>query len=176
MDVNECSFCFYKTKDYSKYEQHIVRFHKHDPAFMVYCPALSCEFSTSNLNTLKSHRQRQHKGSTDRLFLIHTKSEDLDQQTENNLPDSSDDEGFQYAKEMFDLTETEQYRLLDTKFALKLETASKLTRKSTDTVLLDTQDRYQHHAIRCKFLELHSVKLFQIYNFILMNELKLNKY
>ena len=54
-----CSMCYFSTGNNTKYMNHIVRQHRHDPNFIVYCNF--CPYSTKSWGAFKTHVSRNHK-------------------------------------------------------------------------------------------------------------------
>lgn len=53
--------CVYETKYHKDFCSHIVRVHKNDPRFLVYCQIGECSFSTKVWNSYKHHIGKHHK-------------------------------------------------------------------------------------------------------------------
>ncbi|CAG2190059.1 unnamed protein product [Mytilus edulis] len=56
-----CTMCPYVTKYHKDFCNHIVRVHKSDPRFLVYCQVDCCGFSTKSWNSYKQHVSAYHK-------------------------------------------------------------------------------------------------------------------
>lgn len=129
MDYN-CTMCPYYTKYHKDFCNHIVRVHRNDSRFMVYCQVNKCGFSTKRWNSYKQHISKYHRD-------VHV---DLHQC-------AADDEGDIHVdfaalnNEMQDINTT----TLNASYLLNLETKHSLSQTAINSVADNTSELIQRH-------------------------------
>ncbi|KYN50442.1 hypothetical protein ALC57_00079 [Trachymyrmex cornetzi] len=60
--IISCPMCFFQCELQEQLIKHIVRFHKHDPAFRVKCNQCGCGATFHKWKSFKQHIRRNHSG------------------------------------------------------------------------------------------------------------------
>ena len=132
-----CSLCSYTSESYDRFVSHVVRLHRHDPNFIVYCSMANCSYSSKTWGAFKSHMSRKHRKLAEKM------------PTENDIDtDANDDDsgGLEY------LTPTPPQQQLDNRrgrnaaFALALESRHNLSQSSVDDVIESTSLLIEQHV------------------------------
>ena len=55
-----CSYCNFNSSNSEEYLKHVVRFHQHEPNFLLYCSLPGCGRSFTKINSLQKHFSREH--------------------------------------------------------------------------------------------------------------------
>ena len=56
-----CSMCSYTSTQFKQFSNHLVRYHRNDPHFIVHCSFSDCMYSTRSWNAFKLHVSRKHR-------------------------------------------------------------------------------------------------------------------
>lgn len=56
-----CAMCCFSTDNYDGFVTHVVRSHRHDPNFIVYCGYSNCPYTTKTWGAFKTHISRKHR-------------------------------------------------------------------------------------------------------------------
>lgn len=139
MEVNSfnCFMCSFSTTEYDRFVTHVVRSHRHDPNFVVYCGYPNCPYTTKAWGAFKSHVSRKHKLTT---------------AIENNncLPDDDGmeiDENNEHIDPIqYQLSVDEQKKLCMGKYSLTLEAEHNMTQRAVNDVLVTTSTLIQQNV------------------------------
>jgi hypothetical protein len=124
-----CSMCCFSTGIYDRFLSHIVRAHKHDPNFIVYCGYPNCPYTTKAWGAFKAHIRRKH---TDVEAVANNHNND-------ELDMEVDDDGGEHDDPIqYQLTEDEQKQLYMGKYCLALEADYNMPQRAVDDVLHST--------------------------------------
>lgn len=134
-----CSMCCFSTDIHDRFVAHVVRAHRHDSNFVVYCGYPNCPYTTKTWGAFKTHVSRKHRLEVENVH--------------NNVPMEMDNEdGEQGDPIEHEMTANELQQLSVGKYCLALETDHNMTQRAVNDVLLTTSDLLKQHAdlFRCK--------------------------
>lgn len=123
-----CSMCCFSTDEYDNFVNHVVRAHRHDPNFIVYCGYPNCPYTTTAWGAFKTHISRKHKPEAETVLKIHDAIE------------VDDEPGTHEDPIHYQLTTDEKKQLYMGKYCLALEADHNMTQRAVDDVLLTTSD------------------------------------
>ena len=129
----QCTMCTFGTESSTNFTQHVIRIHKNDPRFKVYCDNGNCGFSTKNWGSYKVHVSRFHRD------IAIANDEELD---ENDIAAMDIDD--QYPEPDIEVYTDEQYKMLFASYMLNLETSLRLSEKAVNVVAENTQYLIAH--------------------------------
>ena len=104
-------------------DKHIVRIHRNDPRFHVFCTEENCEFSTSNWYSFKNHQSKKH-----RPHIVRNDGVDGDDIVDNDMFDM----------EAIIPHNEESFAKESAAYLLRLETEKKIPIKTIDEIVLNT--------------------------------------
>ena len=142
MEENEfkCSLCCYTSRSYDSFAAHVIRFHRHDGNFLVFCSVENCFYSSRSWGAFKAHMCRKHKNLR-HLGLRDNDNIDIDNNmAEVDYFDADDDaDGLQ-------MPALEVKRNSNASFGLALECCHNLTHASVDMVIESVSSLIEQHV------------------------------
>jgi len=79
--------CFFNDSSFGRFSKHMVRFHKHDPHFVLNCGFQYCSFVTRSWPCFKMHVRRKHEVICESAY-----DDDDDDNVDDFLPPVAGDE------------------------------------------------------------------------------------
>lgn len=83
-----CSMCCFSTDIYDKFVAHVVRAHRHDSNFIVYCGYPNCPYTTKAWGAFKTHVSRKHRLEVENVHIDEVPMEVDNEDGEQEDPDS----------------------------------------------------------------------------------------
>lgn len=133
----QCGMCAFGTEDQTHYNNHVIRIHRNDPQFKVYCDVGNCGFSSKSWGSYKVHVSKLHKevaiaNNDDELGDNDVGGMDIDEQDLGPEPE-------------MEVDIPEQKKVLFASYMLNLETNMRLTERALNVVAENTQYLIEHH-------------------------------
>jgi hypothetical protein len=129
-----CTMCHYVSHRYSDYCNHIVRLHRNDSRFKVFCQVGQCAFSTRSWKSFKSHVCRKHGF----------------EQLEETLVDDNELVNDEFGEENNDENDVRSMRHLNASYLLSLETTHQLSQAAVNVVAENTASLINRHLMLYK--------------------------
>ena len=123
--IFHCSMCFFNDGNFGRFCKHMVRFHKHDPHFVLNCGFPYCSFVTKSWPCFKMHVKRKHEISCD--FLFDRNDDDECTSVDDYMPPVAAADSL-----------PPQHIILSAAYLLSLEAENKLTVNGVDTIVSST--------------------------------------
>ena len=141
MAENSCTFrcpmCFFTDSSVDRFSKHMVRFHKHDPHFILNCGFQDCNFVSKSWPCFKMHVKRKHHR------LCESANDNDGDNDDNNVDD--------YLPSV-PVTKSlpPQNVVLSAAYLLSLETENKMTIKGVDTIVSSTSELLSSQFVNIK--------------------------
>jgi hypothetical protein len=130
--------CYFACSRFNEFVQHIVRYHRNDPNFIVHCCIERCNYSTKRWNAYKLHVSRKHKNTNEAQYG------DNEGPIENDI--DIDEVGI--AEPVMDLRM--QNTFVNAQYLLGLEVQHHLSQAGLDSVSASTCIMVKEHIDRFK--------------------------